>query len=130
MVRRYELTDEQYALVKDLMPATGRPGGQWKDHRTTLDGIFWILHSGAQWRELPERYGNWKTVYDRFNRFRREGFRAAQLPSPGANPGPASERTQPPDVRPGKGRGGGVGGGVGVGRRGGSWRGAGCGRGR
>ena len=73
MIRRYELTDEQFALVKDLMPATGRPGGQWKDHRTTLDGIFWILHTGAQWRELPDRYGNWKTVYDRFNRFRRDG---------------------------------------------------------
>ncbi len=73
MIRRYELTDEQYALIKDLMPALGRPGGQWKDHRTTLDGILWILHTGAQWRELPERYGNWKTVCDRFSRFRRDG---------------------------------------------------------
>ena len=79
MVRRYELTDAQFALVEDLMPARGRPGGQWKDHRTTPDGIFWILHTGARWRELPERYGNWKTVYDRFNRFRRDGTIARVL---------------------------------------------------
>lgn len=72
-VRRYELTDEQFALVSDLLPGNGRRGGQWKDHRTVLNGIFWILHTGAQWRELPERYGNWKTVYDRFRRWQRDG---------------------------------------------------------
>ena len=72
-VRRYELTDEQFALVSDLLPGNGRRGGQWKDHRTVLNGIFWILHTGAQWRELPERYGHWKTVYDRFRRWQRDG---------------------------------------------------------
>lgn len=72
-VRRYELTEEQFALLKDLLPQNGRRGGQWKDHRTILNGIFWILHTGAQWRELPERYGNWKTVYDRFRRWQRDG---------------------------------------------------------
>jgi len=73
MPRRYELTDEQFAMIADLLPATGRPGGQWNDHRTTLDGVFWALHTGAQWRELPERYGKWKSVYDRFNRWARDG---------------------------------------------------------
>jgi transposase len=73
MVRRYELTDPQSAMVEDLLPRNGRRGGPWNDHRTTLNGIFWILHSGAQWRELPERYGNWKSVYDRFNRWRTDG---------------------------------------------------------
>ena len=72
-VRRYELTEEQFDLVCDLLPVNGRRGGQWKDHRTVLNGIFWILHTGAQWRELPERYGNWKTVYDRFRRWQRDG---------------------------------------------------------
>jgi len=72
-VRRYELTEEQLDLVCDLLPVNGRRGGQWKDHRTVLNGIFWILHTGAQWRELPERYGNWKTVYDRFRRWQRDG---------------------------------------------------------
>lgn len=73
MVRRYELSDQAFALVADLLPANGRRGGQWQDHRTVLNGIFWILHSGAQWRELPARYGKWQTVYWRYNRWRRDG---------------------------------------------------------
>lgn len=72
-MRRYELTDEQFESISDLMPGNGRRGGQWNDHRTVLNGIFWILHSGAQWREMPERYGKWQSVYDRFNRWRKDG---------------------------------------------------------
>lgn len=72
-MRRYELTDEQYEMIRDLLPANGKRGGQWNDHRTTLNGMFWILHTGAQWREMPERYGRWKSVYDRFNRWRKDG---------------------------------------------------------
>jgi transposase len=73
MSRRYELTDNQYALIEDLLPRNGRRGGQWNDHRTTLNGIFWMLDTGAQWRELPERYGNWKSVHDRLSRWRADG---------------------------------------------------------
>jgi transposase len=73
-MRRYELTDEQFELIRGLLPLNGKRGGQWNDHRTTLNGIFWILHAGAQWREMPERYGNWKSVYDRFARWRRDGM--------------------------------------------------------
>jgi transposase len=72
-VRRYELSDEAFALVRDLLPVNGRRGGQWHDHRVALNGIFWILHSGAQWRELPERYGPWQTVYWRYHRWRKDG---------------------------------------------------------
>src|SRR5262245_6952972 len=72
-MRRYELTDEQYALIADLLPANGRRGGQWHDHRVTLNGILWVLHTGAQWRELPQRYGKWKSVHDRLTRWRRDG---------------------------------------------------------
>ena len=72
-MRRYELTDERYHLIADLLPANGRRGGQWLDHRTVLNGIFWILHTGAQWREMPERYGKWQSVFDRFNRWRKDG---------------------------------------------------------
>ena len=73
MVRRYELSDQAFALLEDLLPRNGRRGGQWNDHRTTLNGIFWILHTGAQWRELPERYGKWPSVYWRYNRWRQDG---------------------------------------------------------
>jgi transposase len=72
-MRRYELTEEQYELIGDLLPCNGKRGGQWNDHRITLNGIFWILHTGAQWREMPERYGKWQSIYDRFVRWRRDG---------------------------------------------------------
>jgi len=70
---RYELTDEQWNLLKVLFP-TQKRGGKWNDHRTTLNGMLWILRSGAPWRDLPDRYGKWKSVYHRFNRWRREGL--------------------------------------------------------
>jgi transposase len=49
----------------------GRPA---KEHRTILNGILWILRTGAPWRDLPERYGNWKTVYSRFRRWQEVGI--------------------------------------------------------
>lgn len=70
---RYELTDEEWNLLKGLFP-TQKRGGKWNDHRITLNGMLWILRSGAPWRDLPERYGKWKSVYHRFNRWRREGL--------------------------------------------------------
>lgn len=69
---RYELTDEQWHLLKNLFPSQGR-GGRWLEHRTVLNGMLWILRSGAPWRDLPERYGRWQSVYHRFNRWRRDG---------------------------------------------------------
>ena len=71
--RRYELTDEAFERIEPLLPKQG-DGGQWKDHRTVLNGMFWILNSGAQWRDMPERYGKWQTVYDRYRRWTREGL--------------------------------------------------------
>lgn len=70
---RYELTDEQWDLLKGLFPPQKR-GGRWNDHRTTLNGMLWILRCGAAWRDLPQRYGKWPSVYHRFNRWRREGL--------------------------------------------------------
>ena len=73
-MRRYELTDEQFDAIADLMPANHQRGGQWNDHRLTLNGMLWVLHTGSPWREMPERYGTWKSVYDRFNRWRKDGM--------------------------------------------------------
>lgn len=73
-MKRHELTDEQWAAIKPLIPhkvaRTGRPP---KDPRLMLNGIFWILGTGAPWRDLPERFGPWQTVYDHFWRWRRQG---------------------------------------------------------
>jgi transposase len=72
-MRRYKLSKEQYELIEDLLPRNGNRGGQWKNHRELLNAMFWVLYSGAQWREMPERYGSWKTVYDQCRRWSRDG---------------------------------------------------------
>ncbi len=69
---RYELADDQWEAVAPLLPVpkTGRPR---RDDRTTLNGVFWKLCSGAAWRDVPERYGPYRTVYDRFAKYRDDG---------------------------------------------------------
>lgn len=69
---RGDLSDAQWRLIQGLFP-TQRRGGKWNDHRCTFDGILWVLRTGAPWRDLPERYGKWQSVYDRFNRYRKDG---------------------------------------------------------
>jgi transposase len=74
-MKRHEFTDEQWALVEPIVPqSTARTGRPARDRRTILNGIFWILHTGAPWRDLPERFGPWQTVYHHFARWRREGL--------------------------------------------------------
>lgn len=72
--RRHELSDEQWAHLVELLPPerpkTGRPA---IEHRQVVNGILWVLRTGAPWRDLPERCGNWKTVYSRFRRWREAG---------------------------------------------------------
>jgi transposase len=72
--RRYELTDEEWTRIEALLPAqkpaTGREN---MDHRTIVNGMIWVLRSGAPWRDLPERYGKWTTVYSRFQRWSKAG---------------------------------------------------------
>ncbi len=71
---RRELTDQQWERLRPLLPPhnppTGRPAN---DHRTVLERILWILRTGAPWRDLPERFGSWKTVSSRFYRWLRAG---------------------------------------------------------
>jgi len=55
-------------------------GGQWRCHRELLDAMFWKLNTGAGWRDLPERYGPWQSVYDRFRRWEHDGTFAASSP--------------------------------------------------
>jgi len=70
--RRFELTDEQWNLIEPMSPKQVR-GGRWNDHRVTLNGMLWILRCGSPWRDMPERYGNWKSVYSRFRRWTDDG---------------------------------------------------------
>ena len=77
-MHRHQLTDEQWAAVEPLIPrstaTTGRPAS---DRRLMADGLFWILATGAPWRDLPERFGPWQTVYDHFRKWRKSGVFAS-----------------------------------------------------
>jgi len=73
-MRRYELTDEEWELIQHLFPPPPLRGGrQRKPAREVLNALFWILRSGSSWRDLPERYGPWQTIYHHFNTWRRTG---------------------------------------------------------
>lgn len=69
---RYELTDFEWKAIEPHLPNKPR-GVPRVDDRRVLNGIFWVLRSGAPWGDLPERYGPRTTVYNRFNRWRKAG---------------------------------------------------------
>ncbi len=74
MLRRHEITDEQWDAIKDLLPGQeGDPGVTAKDNRLFINAIMWIAKTGAPWRDLPERFGNWNSVFQRFNRWCKAG---------------------------------------------------------
>jgi transposase len=73
---RHVLTDQEWNAIKDELPPEDKPrrGRPWVSHRMVISGILWILNAGAPWRDLPESFGKWKTVYNRFRRWTREGL--------------------------------------------------------
>ena len=74
MVKRYELSNEQWRRIKDLLPSKkGDLGRHREDKRLFVNAVLWVLRSGARWSDLPERYGNWKTVHKRFTRWAENG---------------------------------------------------------
>ncbi len=86
MNRRYELTDDEWSRIEWLLPGRkGDPGGHGEDNRLFVNAVIWIARSGAPWRDLPERFGKWNSVFVRFNRWSKAGvwhdvFRALQVP--------------------------------------------------
>lgn len=71
----YGLNDEQWGLLEPLLPGrAGQWGGVGEDNRKFIDAVFWILRTGAPWRDLPERYGDWKNTNRRFCRWRDKGI--------------------------------------------------------
>ena len=69
---RYELSDYEWTAIKPMLPNKPR-GVRRVNDRRVLNGIFWVLRSGAPWRDLPEVYGPRTTCYNRFVRWRRAG---------------------------------------------------------
>lgn len=76
MSRRYELTDQEWEQIALLLPPenTGKPGRPSKDNRLMLNAMIWLARSGAAWRDLPERYGPWTSVYSRFRKWIEDGI--------------------------------------------------------
>jgi len=74
--KRYELTEEEWEQVKDLLPLerTGKKGRPCKENRGMLNAMVWLARSGAPWRDLPERYGPWESVYTRFRKWLDDGI--------------------------------------------------------
>lgn len=74
---RYELSQRQWELIKEELPQPkvkeGGKGRPSRSDREILNGIFWILCSGSPWRDLPEKYGPWQTIYDRFRKWQQQG---------------------------------------------------------
>ena len=76
MRHRHDLPWEQWKRIASFFPHRvhgGHRGRPFENHRRIFNGILWRLHTGAPWRDLPERYGPWETVFYRFNGWRRDG---------------------------------------------------------
>lgn len=74
MTKRHGLTDAQWEKIKPLLPLEKpKTGRRNHDHRTMLNGMIWRTKTGTPWRDLPERYGKWKTVCSRWLRWRDAG---------------------------------------------------------
>ncbi len=69
----YWLSDEEWRRIEPLLPR-GRRGARRVDDRRVISGIVHMLHSGARWRDCPPEYGPYTTIYNRFNRWRRQGI--------------------------------------------------------
>ena len=69
---RYDLSEMEWRLIEPLLPNKSR-GVARVDDRRVINGIFYVLRTGSPWRDLPDRYGPYTTVYNRYNRWARAG---------------------------------------------------------
>ena len=73
-MERHALTDEQWARLQPLLPPPSQGRGRPRaDDRLIVEGIIWRLATGVPWRDLPPRFGSWRTVYSRFRRWQQAG---------------------------------------------------------
>lgn len=70
---RHGMTDAEWELISDIFPEPASTGRPPRDPRELVDAIFWIVRTGAPWRDIPEEYGPWKTVYNHFDRWNSDG---------------------------------------------------------
>ncbi|MFI1721950.1 IS5 family transposase [Streptomyces sp. NPDC020489] len=70
---RGDLTDAQWERLEPLLPVSNGRCGRWRDHRQVVNGVLYRIRTGVHWRDLPERYGPWKTVHERHRRWSADG---------------------------------------------------------
>ncbi|NGO11303.1 IS5 family transposase [Streptomyces sp. HC44] len=70
---RGDLTNAEWARLKPHLPKSGSRGGRWVNHRRVINGILYRNRTGVPWRDLPARFGKWKTVHERHRRWSADG---------------------------------------------------------
>jgi transposase len=74
MLRDGVISDELWDVLEPVMPQdAGRPGRPWNDHRTTLEGIVWRFRTGSPWRDLPDAFGAYQSVWQRHRLWSTDG---------------------------------------------------------
>lgn len=71
--KRGDLSDAEWERLRPFLPVSNNRCGRWRDHRQVIDGILHRVRTGVQWRDLPERFGPWKTVYERHRLWSADG---------------------------------------------------------
>ena len=72
-MRRYEISEERWEKIKDRLPCQPGYQGKQADNRLFVNAVMFVAKCGIPWRDLPERFGNWNTVYTRFRRWAKKG---------------------------------------------------------
>jgi transposase len=72
-VRRHELSDAEWKRIEGILPVRTGPRSKRGD-RDFVNAVIWRVRTGVPWRDLPERFGSWKTVYNRFDRWSKAGI--------------------------------------------------------
>lgn len=72
-VSRQEISDPVWAVLEPLMPVPAGRSRPWTDHRLAVEGMVWKYRTGAPWRDVPERFGKWNSIYKRFIRWAADG---------------------------------------------------------
>jgi transposase len=86
-MRRHELTDEQWEQIEPHLPGRkGDPGKTGENNRRFIHAIMWIAKTGVPWRDLPERFGKWNSVFQRYNRWCKRGVWLQVLEVLGGDP--------------------------------------------
>lgn len=102
-MHRHELTNDEWAQLEPLLPPR-RGRKSLKGERRFISAVYWLTRTGCPWRDLPRRYGKWKSVYNRFNNWSKRGvwerlFKVVQLDPDPAVPGPKASILDGSNVR-------------------------------